>query len=418
MFFVFRFFRFLRRFIDYPRHMLPFFHFLAKFMNKVCNEEMIDVNKSMISVKLQIWFDTKKRWLFVHVSPSARCKNYNYHHHTIISITTKLQTFDISIPSIAFAMGFKSKRSDARKSEWSVGLRTVTRTHADNIVAETSPIAIPELDEAPIAVSTNAPIANQDIPDEAAPIAVSTDSGEAPIFISADLDESHLSKKRKRVGNEPSNAKNFRQDFKNLSDKWKRARTDDLMTALNKFVEDEGLTITETLGYLLHRANYEKDKRAAALGMRIYNGQIASVENSFDLDAAIAIQHSFAFSREQMRFMKKVMESKGVHFPNTTDLEKARAALRPVIKPVLEGKGVTVSYEHCVKKTMESVIEVVHLLGQDISEGDKCTMYFNDGCDGGEQQVVWKSKVTKYNEENIFQYNIMPLSFICINHVL
>ena len=57
-----------------------------------------------------------------------------------------------------------------------------------------------------------------------------------------------------------------------------------------------------------------------------------------------------------MRLMKILIESKGFHFPSTTELNEARKKLRPVISTVLDGKGVGVNYEELVKSTVKAHI--------------------------------------------------------------
>ena len=63
----------------------------------------------------------------------------------------------------------------------------------------------------------------------------------------------------------PSTSK-IRKSFVNLSGKWKRERTDNLLDKIEKLVKEENgacandeelMTTTQLLGYIIHRINYE-----------------------------------------------------------------------------------------------------------------------------------------------------------------
>ena len=120
------------------------------------------------------------------------------------------------------------------------------------------------------------------------------------------------------------------------------------------------------------------------------------------------IMHTLTLSKHQMRLLKTIIESKGVHFPSTTELNEARKKLRPIISTVLDGKGVGVNYEELVKSTVNAQISVVHKV-LDITKYENLKMILKDGCDGAGQQSVWKSKLMNDAVGNMFQYGIVPL---------
>lgn len=95
------------------------------------------------------------------------------------------------------------------------------------------------------------------------------------------------------------------------------------MKRLQKFTEDEGhsLAVTEVLGYLLYRVNYQTNRDITNIGSEIYN--VYKNKCSYNKDEAIAIMHHFTQSREQLRTMKHIMESKRLRFPNTNELNEA-----------------------------------------------------------------------------------------------
>lgn len=59
-----------------------------------------------------------------------------------------------------------------------------------------------------------------------------------------------------------------------------------------------------------------------------------------------------------MRLMKSILSSKGIHFPNTTELNEAGKKLRPIVRLILDGK-VSVDYKKLVIETGESILRVI-----------------------------------------------------------
>ena len=175
---------------------------------------------------------------------------------------------------------------------------------------------------------------------------------------------------------------------------------------MTNFVETEGISVSELLGYMMYRMLYDSKKSFSNVGSDIYAGTFS--EKHFDLHEAIAIMHTLTLSKSQMRQLKVFLESKGIHFLSTTELLEGRKALRPVIKPVLDGKGVTVDYETLVTDTVKAQLNVILSEKKELLLGN-LKMVFKDGCDGPGQQVVWKSKSMVDAAENMFQYRLMAL---------
>lgn len=132
------------------------------------------------------------------------------------------------------------------------------------------------------------------------------------------------------------------------------------------------------------------------------------MNQSFDVNEAVAMMHSLTLSREQMRKMRHILASKGVYFPTSNELLEARKKLRPAITPVLDGQGVQVQYKDLVKMTVESVLSVA-LKDKTLDDSGVLQMVFKDGGDGAGQQVVWNSKSMLDCKENMFQYGLTPL---------
>ena len=137
--------------------------------------------------------------------------------------------------------------------------------------------------------------------------------------------------------------KHLEKNFENLELKCKGLKHN-LLKTLQKVTEDEGhsLTITEVLGYLLYRVNYQTNRDITNIGSDIFN--VSKNKCSYNKDEAIFIMHHFTQSKEQLRTMKHIMESKRLHFPNTNELNEAWKKLWPAVSSLMNGRGVYADY--------------------------------------------------------------------------
>ena len=146
--------------------------------------------------------------------------------------------------------------------------------------------------------------------------------------------------------------------------------TSRLLSYLRNFVNEEKTnsigavtTINQMLGYLLHKLNYQNDKKVAAIGQALFEQQESFWRNSktqFDFIEAVSLMHGLTLTKEQMRTMKSYLATKGVVFPNTNDLLQARKKLRPIIKSELNNDGVSVDYVDLIEMTSKFLINVVN----------------------------------------------------------
>ena len=68
----------------------------------------------------------------------------------------------------------------------------------------------------------------------------------------------------------------------------RRRRVSDKREVLEKWAEEEGVTVTQLLGYLLHLENYHAgDKSIAAIGWRIFTGEHVFVKPEVTVQEAI-----------------------------------------------------------------------------------------------------------------------------------
>ena len=203
-----------------------------------------------------------------------------------------------------------------------------------------------------------------------------------------------------------------RKMFADLGARMQKERTESLLHHVKDYVANDcpELSVTQLLGYLIHRVNIQSDKRTAQVGHHLYRSTINDT-HSFDVNDAVALMHSLTLSREQMRKMRHILAYKGIYFPTSNELLEGRKKLRPVVSPVLDGKGVQVQYNDLVKMTIESVLTLVSK--EKLNEkASVLEMIFKDGGDGDGQQVVWNSKSMLDAKEYMFQYGITPLKLI------
>ena len=208
--------------------------------------------------------------------------------------------------------------------------------------------------------------------------------------------------------------KKRRKSFECLGQRMKKERTDSLLQHIEDFVEKEcpELSVTQLLGYLIHRVNIQSEKKVAKVGHDIFTSSFDELD-SFSLDEAIALMHSLTLSKEQMRKVRNILVTKGVHFPTTNELLEGRKKLRPVISPILDNRGVEVQYKEVVKMTIESILTLVPT--DSLVSGD-LEMIFKDGCDGAGQQAVWNAKSMVDAKDHMFQYGIVPLKLQTRHH--
>lgn len=207
------------------------------------------------------------------------------------------------------------------------------------------------------------------------------------------------------------NSKHRRKVFEELGDRMKKKRTDNLIAYIDKYIEEEcpELSRNQLLGYLLYRNNIQTNKSIAEVGCSLLDNTFYN-QDSFTKVEAISLMHSLTLSREQIRKIRFILISKGIHFPTTNELCEARKVLRPVVDTCLYDKGVVVDYKSLIQMTTDSVLNVVLQETEfTLSSSENYKMSFKDGGDGAGQQVTMKTKSMVGSTENIFQYGITPL---------
>jgi len=84
--------------------------------------------------------------------------------------------------------------------------------------------------------------------------------------------------------------------------------------------------------------------------------------------------------------------------PTTNELLETRKKLRP--GSVLDGKGRSVNYTDLVLMTAKSILSVINLNENHVTENSK--LYLTDGCDGAGRMPKLKSAKSVNDAEHIF----------------
>ena len=88
--------------------------------------------------------------------------------------------------------------------------------------------------------------------------------------------------------NESTGSIEMRKTFAKAGDRTKRNRTQQIVDLMKELVDGEDdLTMTQLIGYLLHRTHYASDRSLAELGNQLYNDTYQS--NIYKIDEALSI---------------------------------------------------------------------------------------------------------------------------------
>ena len=162
-----------------------------------------------------------------------------------------------------------------------------------------------------------------------------------------------------------------RKPFVELGNKPLNNITNDILQTITSFVDElnqdveNPMTITQFLGYLIHRINYAENKKTAEIGLSLFL-QHENAKMSFNETEAISLMHELTLSKYQMIKVKAYLSYKQIYFPNQKLLLPARQKLRPPIRNELDGDGVSVNYGELFKETTKSLIETITKISQNV----------------------------------------------------
>ena len=86
-----------------------------------------------------------------------------------------------------------------------------------------------------------------------------------------------------------------------LSPRQRSRKTQALMSLLQEEAEENSITTSQLLGYLLHRENYVKDRALAAVGMQVFSNKPVGKELSLDEGLYILSQSSYTSLRHDLK---------------------------------------------------------------------------------------------------------------------
>ena len=82
-----------------------------------------------------------------------------------------------------------------------------------------------------------------------------------------------------------------------LSPRQRSRRTQALMSLLQEEANENSITTSQLLGYLLHRDNYVTDRALAAVGMQVFSNKPVGKELELSLDEGLYILSEYKLGR-------------------------------------------------------------------------------------------------------------------------
>ena len=124
------------------------------------------------------------------------------------------------------------------------------------------------------------------------------------------------------------------KSFNELLERQKRNITKPIIDMMETFIDINGfdLDISQLLDYLVCRQNAKKKDLVQHLPKESTNTKFKA---TFDDIEAVALMHSLALSKEQMRRVRQFLGAKQVDFPPTNNLSCFRKSLHLVFKQIM-----------------------------------------------------------------------------------
>ena len=176
-----------------------------------------------------------------------------------------------------------------------------------------------------------------------------------------------------------------------LSPRQRSRRTQELMSLLQEEEEENSITTSQLLGYLLHRENYVKDRALAARGMQVFSNKPVGKELSLDEGLYFLSQYKLGrTSYTSLRHDLKPRVELSAHYK----LMKHKNAIMPTIAQLSEVLGVILSLTKSVVVHFERLVKLLQL------QPGSYIMKAKEGLDGSGRHSV-------YNQQGSFESHNM-----------
>ncbi|CAF1498786.1 unnamed protein product [Didymodactylos carnosus] len=208
----------------------------------------------------------------------------------------------------------------------------------------------------------------------------------------------------------PKPPKRPTQNFTEVGPRQKRQKLNDLNSELDDFATDNGVTVNQVIGYLLHQRNYNINKHLAQIGDELYKkGDVEELTKfNMNVDGALALKTHINLSRSNLDFIK-TFQKDFVQIPNRNIIREHSQKLVPEITECREKRGIMVgNSKETIELTISRILE--RLTQMNIVLPSKLTYKYKTGHDGAGSQSVYRSLDNPMNDPNIFAKMFVPLS--------
>ena len=176
-----------------------------------------------------------------------------------------------------------------------------------------------------------------------------------------------------------------------LSPRQRSRRTQALMSLLQEEAEENSITTSQLLGYLLHRENYVKDRALAAVGMQVFSNKPVGKELS--LDEGLYILSQYKLGRTSYTSLRHDLKPRGellAHYK----LMQHKNAIMPTIAQLSEVPGVILSLTKSVVVHFERLVKLLQLQSgsyiMKAKEGlGRHSVYNQQGSFESHNMIVW-----------------------------
>ena len=145
-----------------------------------------------------------------------------------------------------------------------------------------------------------------------------------------------------------------------LSPRQRSRRTQALMSLLQEEANENSITTSQLLGYLLHRENYVTDRALAAVGMQVFSNKPVGKELELSLDEGLYILSEYKLGRTNYTSLRHDLKPR-VELPAHYKLMQHKNTIMPTIAQLFDVPGVILSLTKSVVVHFERLIKLLQL---------------------------------------------------------
>ena len=168
-----------------------------------------------------------------------------------------------------------------------------------------------------------------------------------------------------------------------LSPRHTKRRTDALFSLLKEEAEEQKITTTQLLGFLLHRENYIHDRAVAAIGLKLFHKE--TITSEISLDEGLFMLSTYKLGRTGYSSLRQELKSR-VELPPYYRLMQHKDTIMPKIGSLDPLPGVSISVKESVQLHIRRLIQQLGL------QPGKYTMTVKEGLDGSGRHSVHDQK--------------------------